>query len=65
MTEFRYHNDRGAIAILGAIEDMGLDFTHEPDVMEYGSIWVDMELESEFDYIWAAFCKSQLPRPLD
>ena len=47
MTKFEYETDREAAAILGAIEDLGLDFIHEED----GLILVDAELQSEITYI--------------
>ena len=65
MIEFRYNNDRGAVAILGAIGDLDLDFEHEPGDGESGWIFVKMTKPEEFDYIWGAFCDSQLPRDED
>ena len=47
MTKFEYETDREAAAILGAIEDLGLDFIHEDDNV----IFVDVELQSEITYI--------------
>lgn len=53
---FEYENEREAAAILGAVEDLGLDFVDElcGDGEIVGAIYVDLELQSEYDYIMNA-----------
>jgi len=63
MKVFRYQSSSEAIAILGAVEDLGLDFMHEPDTLELeteGSIFVDLELSYELDYINLARTEAHL-----
>ena len=55
-SKFAYETDREAIAILNAIDDLGLDYINEEPTDECpGIIFVDIELEKEFSYIRDAY----------
>jgi len=55
-SKFAYETDREAIAILNAIDDLGLDYINEEPTDECpGTIFVDVELEEEFSYIRDAY----------